>query len=484
MRLGQYETASELLATGEKAQAGDAEEYLKARVEIHLLEERWAEATNLLDQVSSRFPKSAQVYAIRGAMAAASNLEEAVRNLEQAAALAPKDGAIRYVLGVAYFMQKDYSRARVHLEESASLQPGVFAPRLALAGLCMDTSDLAKAEGWVREALAINPASLPARVMQGYIKTALLLLDEVRPLVKKVAREAPANPDVLHLLGTYALADKRPEQAYGYFSRLQAAEPEKTRGLQAMVRVRVRQGKNEDALRLLRDFQRARPDNLSAWLAVGDFLLETGDAAAAAGEFSAIVKRYPVAIWAHSGLAAAQLQLGKLPDAEQSAKRSLELGPNHPRGILVMSNVLSNYGRFKEAIPLLETALQHYPREASVKNNLAYALSETGGDLNRAVSLAMQAVSLSNRNIMIADTLGWVYYRRGLFHPAIDIFKQAVNQEPDNPYWRYHLGLALLRSGDVVGATKHFRMGLERRPQGQLLDDIHKALEQTRGSRG
>ena len=46
-----------------------------------------------------------------------------------------------------------------------------------------------------------------------------------------------------------------------------------------------------------------------------------------------------------------------------------------------------------------------------------------------------------------ADTLGWVYYQKGVYRPAIDMLREALklgekNKAPDNPNIHYHLGMA------------------------------------------
>ena len=44
----------------------------------------------------------------------------------------------------------------------------------------------------------------------------------------------------------------------------------------------------------------------------------------------------------------------------------------------------------------------------------------------------------------VADTLGWVHYKRKSFPLAITQFKQALESSPDDPNIRYHLALAVV----------------------------------------
>jgi tetratricopeptide (TPR) repeat protein len=46
------------------------------------------------------------------------------------------------------------------------------------------------------------------------------------------------------------------------------------------------------------------------------------------------------------------------------------------------------------------------------------------------------------------DTLGWVYYNKGLYGNAIGEFNDSIAKLPDNATIRYHLGLAYYKKGE------------------------------------
>jgi tetratricopeptide (TPR) repeat protein len=97
-------------------------------------------------------------------------------------------------------------------------------------------------------------------------------------------------------------------------------------------------------------------------------------------------------------------------------------------------------------------------------NNLAWLYAVNGnGNLDEAVRLA-QGVVQKNPNIPgFVDTLGWVYYKKGLYSAAIEQLKKAValdersakngNANPSANY-QYHLGMALNAKGDKEAARR------------------------------
>ena len=46
------------------------------------------------------------------------------------------------------------------------------------------------------------------------------------------------------------------------------------------------------------------------------------------------------------------------------------------------------------------------------------------------------------------DTLGLVYYKKGLYDNAIGEFNDSIAKLPDNATIRYHLGLAYYKKGE------------------------------------
>ena len=66
-------------------------------------------------------------------------------------------------------------------------------------------------------------------------------------------------------------------------------------------------------------------------------------------------------------------------------------------------------------------AREHYgkvlalnPRFAPAANNLAWILSEHGSDKDKALTLAQTAKELAPEDPQVSDTLGWIFYRRGV----------------------------------------------------------------------
>jgi predicted Zn-dependent protease len=113
-------------------------------------------------------------------------------------------------------------------------------------------------------------------------------------------------------------------------------------------------------------------------------------------------------------------------------------------------------GRVPDAIQRYEDAVRLDPSLAVAKNNLAYLLADTGGNLDRALDLAQEARGLLPDNANAADTLGWVLYKKNSPDAAVVHLREAVrSMEPDDPQLpmvRHHLALAYEAAGDFQSA--------------------------------
>jgi len=81
-------------------------------------------------------------------------------------------------------------------------------------------------------------------------------------------------------------------------------------------------------------------------------------------------------------------------------------------------------------------------------NNLAYLIADTGGNLDDALKYAQEGLHLQPENPNFADTVGLVLFKRENTDTALQIFSGLSKKYPDNPSFRYHFAMALLKKGD------------------------------------
>ena len=99
------------------------------------------------------------------------------------------------------------------------------------------------------------------------------------------------------------------------------------------------------------------------------------------------------------------------------------------------------------------------PVFAVANANMAWIDAQQNTNLDVALSMAQKAKSLMPEIPSITDTLAWVLYKKGNYAGAIPLLEDCVRKTPDSAEFHYHLGMALLASGEKVEGKRPNRRG-------------------------
>jgi tetratricopeptide (TPR) repeat protein len=109
-------------------------------------------------------------------------------------------------------------------------------------------------------------------------------------------------------------------------------------------------------------------------------------------------------------------------------------------------------GDRKKAMEAYERILAENPRFAPAANDLAYFLSETGGDKERALQLAQVAKEAAPDEPHISDTLGWILYQRRDPRGRSRFSRRLRRSSPTTPW------------SAITSAWRSSRRGIRKRP--------------------
>jgi tetratricopeptide (TPR) repeat protein len=169
--------------------------------------------------------------------------------------------------------------------------------------------------------------------------------------------------------------------------------------------------------------------NPGSWIAhdnLGAGLLETGRLDEAMDHFRKSIQLNPNGVVAHNDYAAALRRCGRLDDAEMESRKALELGPNLVEPHINLVEILRKRGRLNEAVEEYKFILLLVPS------------SEQG-------------------RIGLADTL----YLLGKSDEAIPYYRDVLEANPNNTDIRIRLGLVLIEKGDFAAAESEFSSVLQ-----------------------
>jgi Tfp pilus assembly protein PilF len=155
------------------------------------------------------------------------------------------------------------------------------------------------------------------------------------------------------------------------------------------------------------------------------------------------------------------------------------MAKRQPRSVgapTMVAMILQLQGKNAEAQRRYESVIQIDPRAPVAANNLAWMYAEGGGNLDVALQLAQVAKEQLPDVPEVNDTLGYVYLKKNLANLAVAPLQLATEKDPQNPTYRYRLGLAYAGMGDKTSARRELERALKTRPDFPEAADARKAL--------
>jgi tetratricopeptide (TPR) repeat protein len=254
-----------------------------------------------------------------------------------------------------------------------------------------------------------------------------------------------------------------------------------------------------------------QPDNPSLFGDYFDFLLtgpQAAQAVAGARQFAAIhqssaeaqnllatvcIRRqlYPEAAEAAQQaintdprMVSAYLTLGSMQErfkqtdaALATYTRALSIQPNYPPLLVLIGNLYLEKNDLDSAARYFQQALTIDPDFAIAEANLAWVYATRNEKLDVALGLALKARQQMPALDSIADTLGWVQYKKGDYAAAKLLLQNCVKAAPYQAYFHYHLGMVLLAAGERKRGSAELESALRLKLSGDGEHDAREALD-------
>jgi Flp pilus assembly protein TadD len=103
--------------------------------------------------------------------------------------------------------------------------------------------------------------------------------------------------------------------------------------------------------------------------------------------------------------------------------------------------------------------------------------AERDTNLDVALQLAQAAKAELPEVPEVNDTLGFVYLKKNLHSLAVAPLRLAVERDPQNPLYRFRLGLAYAGSGNKDAARRELQRALEMKPDFPGADEARRVLQ-------
>jgi len=241
----------------------------------------------------------------------------------------------------------------------------------------------------------------------------------------------------------------------------------------------AKEGKSKQANSRIDRQIAAQPKASQLYVAKAEFCIVQKDWACAEHSYQQTLALNPYYVNGYLALAhiyaATDRPQGMIQEYEATRSKFPEYLPTY----LLLAQVYEYVGNIDRARQTYQDALKVDPSSYQSMSNLARLYADHGGSLSDALDLAQKAKAGEPDDPAVNDTLGWVYYKQGLYRTAVPVLEAAVAKNPQVARFQFHLGMAYLAAGQPAQAHGSLQAALQSGLSGEEARTAQEALQKS-----
>ena len=481
-RRAQYDQAIQVLEAAAKADPRQ-QAFVLSLGDLYLKKGRYDEALARMSELLGEAPElagarliRAQAHLFKGDGAAA------LKDVSAVVSANPKSDRAQYMLARTNAALGRLPEAQAAYREALKLNPEMAAAKAELATLSGQKPE-AGAGGeplaTLQEGVKKEPRNPALREELARALLSAGKLKEAQVELKQVLDQAPGRGSANYLMAIALGRDGRPDEAATHLTALLRTNPSHVEGNVLMAVHLQRQGRREEAIKHLEAALRVNPGLGGIKLQLGHLYLVSNrlpDALRIAQELERAAPKSPEPPLLRGMALLAQR---KAPEALEAFGAALKIKPDLADAHRGSGQAHEMLGQADRAVASYQRALAIKGDDVTVLNNLAWLLAEVRRKPEEALPLASKAAQLAPQAPEVADTLGWIHYRRGKFADAEKLLVPAAERAPKNATIQYHLGMTYYRLGKKGDAASMLRRAATLDPklgEREKLQDLIKEI--------
>jgi tetratricopeptide (TPR) repeat protein len=472
-------------------------------------------ATAHADELLKRNPKDSDALFLRArTFVAKGRLKEAIADLKTVLDVEPRSKLGLFFMSDALYRDGQSEQARARAGELERYYQDFLPAKLLQIQIGLDSGDVEGSKRAADELLKklqdaapngdVTPQLLADVKTNTYLLRGKAALRLAPPQVGaaradfEAARQSAPNSPVPHVnLADAAAAEQKWDEAGQHLDQALALDRTNFEALTGLINLGVITGRLGEVRARIEQLASEQPNSAQLQYLLGHAYRNASQQASADAARAEAALRRAVELdadYVPAYMALAEIYFGtEQPDrAIDTYKKVTERRPDDFNAFLKIGLIEAGRKNLDVAAEYYRRVLSIRPDEPYAANNLAALYGDHGkGNPEEAMRLGQDVVRRYPNEPGFADTLGWVYYRRGLYRESVEQLKRAVEgaakRGGDNSLYRYHLGAALAKNGDKPAARRELQKSLELAAQEQQrtvkpptatpVDEVRRTLE-------
>jgi tetratricopeptide (TPR) repeat protein len=377
--------------------------------------------------------------------------------LQTAAKSEPDNAEIAVLLGTEQQRSGDFQRAKDTFGSALLIDPQNLNAQRGLADLAYRKGDLSGLREAARLMLIRHPGLADGYLWRGIANLRDHQIPQAVADLEEAKRRDPNNAIATVQLGKAVAAQGNTQKARALFEEALQARPD-AEAIAELTQMDV-QGNHAAAAvtRAQQQLQRT-PNSSELYDQLAQAQLAAKDLTGAAASASRALELDASNRSAMQTFTQAKLSAGQLEPAMDAWRRWAEQHPVDPQAPSAMGMLYEAAGDTKDAAEYYRKSLAIEPNQPEVSARVAALMAAEGGNLDVALSMAQAAYRAQPASAGVADSVGWIYYLKGLPASALPPLQNATKIESDDASSQYHLGVVQARLGNKAEALTHLRL--------------------------
>jgi tetratricopeptide (TPR) repeat protein len=391
------------------------------------------------------------------------NFGDALADLDKALIVAPDSPQAHFLRSRIFLVRDDQVKRIQDLKATLQRVPDSAPARFDLADALVRTNKARQAIQTLDDATDAQKRTLAFAVAYNW---ALIGAGEFIAARKSVDRALATSesPQLLLQDGLLKYAVRDFVGARVSLEKVLHDKADDARALSLLADTYVAQNQRSAATEKLRQFVKEQPDALPVQMLWARWLIRDKQTVEARRTLAAAIAANPQSTEPLLVSAGMDFNEGQMAGARSTLKNLFRLDDKNIEAYMLAGQVEEASANYRDAIEYYRRALALDGANVFSLNNLAYLLSRDPAHLEEALGLARKAKDQVPESPEVLDTLGWLYYRKGMYDLAAKELEHALSKV-DWPAIQFHLGLAYNRLGNTEKGGRLLAAALAKDPK-------------------